>query len=192
MLGQTYGFPVPVDGAGALTAALVRRLSRHVGSVRCGKRVTEVVVRNGRAVGVRTADGEAVVARRAVLADVSAPALYGTLVAEEHLPGQLLADLDRFQWDFAAFKVDWALNGPVPWASPQAARAGTVHLAEGVDALTRFAAQIATGHIPDAPFALFGQMTTADHSRSPRAARAALAPGAPWTPPPGCAEAEAR
>lgn len=175
MLGQTYGFPVPTGGSGALTAALVRRLARRGGAVHCGEPVTEVVVHGGRAVGVRTRSGEAVPARRAVLADVSAPALYGSLVAERHLPGRLLADLKRFQWDFATFKVDWALNGPVPWTCPEASRAGTVHLAEGVDGLTRFAAQIAMGLIPDEPFALFGQMTTTDPSRSPRGTESAWA-----------------
>ncbi|MET8534470.1 NAD(P)/FAD-dependent oxidoreductase [Streptomyces sp. NPDC005065] len=175
MLGQTYGFPVPTGGAGALTAALVRRLARRGGKIRCGDQVTEVVVRGGRAVGVRTAGGEAVAARRAVLADVSAPALYGSLVAERHLPGRLLADLKHFQWDFATFKVDWALNGQVPWTCPEAAQAGTVHLAEGVDGLTRFAAQIAMGRVPDEPFALFGQMTTADPSRSPQGTESAWA-----------------
>jgi phytoene dehydrogenase-like protein len=175
MLGQTYGFPVPTGGSGALTAALVRRLTRRGGTVRCGEQVTEVVVRGGRAVGVRTAGGEAVPARKAVLADVSAPTLYGTLVAERHLPGQLLTDLKRFQWDFATFKVDWALNSPVPWACPEAAQAGTVHLADGVDGLTRFAAQIAMGRVPDEPFALFGQMTTTDPSRSPQGTESAWA-----------------
>ncbi|MFD4528300.1 phytoene desaturase family protein [Streptomyces sp. NPDC058470] len=175
MLGQTYGFPVPTGGAGALTAALVRRLAGRGGIVRCGEEVTEVVVRGGRAIGVRTAGGEAVPARKAVLADVSAPALYGSLVAERHLPGRLLADLKRFQWDFATFKVDWALNGPVPWACPEAEQAGTVHLADGVDGLTRFAAQIAMGRIPDEPFAIFGQMTTTDPSRSPRGTESAWA-----------------
>jgi len=175
MLAQTYGFPVPTGGSGALTGALVRRLARRGGSVRCGEQVTEVVVRGGRAVGVRTGSGEEVAARRAVLADVSAPALYGSLVPERHLPGRLLGDLKRFQWDFATFKVDWALNGPVPWACPEAAHAGTVHLAEGVDGLTRFAAQIAMGRVPDRPFALFGQMTTTDPGRSPGGTESAWA-----------------
>ncbi|MEU3245628.1 MULTISPECIES: phytoene desaturase family protein [unclassified Streptomyces] len=175
MLGQTYGFPVPAGGSGALTSALVRRLARRGGVVRCGEEVTEVVVRGGRAVGVRTRDGEAVQARRAVLADVSAPALYGSLVGGQHLPGQLLRDLERFQWDFSTFKVDWALTGPVPWTCPEATQAGTVHLAEGMDALTRFAAQIAMGLVPDEPFALFGQMTTADPRRSPLGTESAWA-----------------
>ncbi|MEU2574377.1 NAD(P)/FAD-dependent oxidoreductase [Streptomyces anulatus] len=175
MLGQTYGFPVPVGGAGALTTALVRRLERHGGVVRSGERVDEIVVRAGRAVGVRTASGESVPASRAVLADVSAPALYGGLVDTRFLPDQLLSDLRRFQWDFATFKVDWALNGPVPWTAGEASTAGTVHLADGVDGLTRFAAQIATGQVPDRPFLLFGQMTTADATRSPAGTESAWA-----------------
>ncbi|CAL9605753.1 Phytoene desaturase (lycopene-forming) [Streptomyces sp. enrichment culture] len=175
MLGQTYGFPVPVGGSGALTTALVNRLRARGGTLRCGRRVSRIVVRDRRAVGVRTADGETVPARRAVLADVSVPDLYGGLVEPEHLPVQLQDDLERFQWDFATFKVDWALDGPVPWRSEEAARAGTVHLADGVDELTRFAAQIAMGQVPDRPFVLFGQMTTSDPSRSPRGTESAWA-----------------
>lgn len=175
MLGQSHGFPVPVGGAGALTAALVSRFARRGGVLRCGQRVTSVVVRGGAAVGVGTAGGETVAARRAVLADTSAPALYRDLVGEEHLPSRLVRDLERFQWDFATFKVDWALTGPVPWTAPGAAGAGTVHVADGVDGLTRFASQIATGHVPDEPFALLGQMTTADPTRSPAGTESAWA-----------------
>ncbi len=137
--------------------------------------MSEVVVRQGRAVGIRTASGHALPARRAVLADVSARSLYGSLVAAEHLPDRLLDDMLRFQWDFAMFKVDWALNAPVPWDSPAAATAGTVHLAEGVDELSRWASRIARGLIPDRPFLLFGQMTTADATRSPRGTESAWA-----------------
>ncbi|PWI10676.1 FAD-dependent oxidoreductase [Streptomyces sp. NWU339] len=175
MLGQTYGFPVPSGGSGALIEALSRRLAARGGLLRCGRRVDRVVVREGRAVGVRTADGETIGAGRAVLADVSVPALYGELVDAAHLPAQLVSDLRRFQWDFATFKVDWALDGPVPWQAEQAAGAGTVHLADGVDELTRFAAQIAMRRVPDRPFCLFGQMTTSDPARSPRGTESAWA-----------------
>ncbi|MFB9463812.1 phytoene desaturase family protein [Streptomyces cinereospinus] len=175
MLGQTYGFPVPAGGSGALTDALVRRLRSRGGRLGCGQRVERIVVRGGRAVAVRTAAGQTVAARRAVLADVSVPALYGELVPAEHLPPQTLADLRRFQWDFATFKVDWALDGPVPWRAEQARRAGTVHVADGMDELTRFAAQIAMRQVPDRPFLLFGQMTTADPARSPKGTESAWA-----------------
>ncbi len=175
MLGQAVGFPVPVGGAGALTEALVRRLARRGVTVRCGEPVTEVVVRGGRAVGVRTAGGDRVRADRAVLADVPAPVLYRELVGAGHLPARIFDDLRRFQWDFGTFKVDWALDGRVPWSAPEAARAGTVHVADDVDALTRFAAQLAMGLVPDRPFALLGQMTTADASRSPAGTESAWA-----------------
>ncbi|MEU9556220.1 phytoene desaturase family protein [Streptomyces fumanus] len=175
MLGQTYGFPVPVGGAGALTAALVHRLRSRGATLTCGRRVERILVRDGRAVGVRTADGGTVTARHAVLADVSVPALYGELVDAADLPAQVLDDLRRFQWDFATFKVDWALDAPVPWRSPEAAGAGTVHLADGVDELTRFMSQISRRQIPDRPFSLFGQMTTADPSRSPDGTESAWA-----------------
>lgn len=175
MLGQRYGFPVPAGGAQQLTTALVRRLERRGGTVRCGRAADEIVVRAGRAVAVRTVSGETVPARRAVLADVSVPQLYGRLVGARHLPGRLLADLRRFQWDYATFKVDWALTGPVPWTCEAAAGAGTVHLADGMDELTRFAAQLAVRHLPDRPFALVGQMTTADAQRSPTGTESAWA-----------------
>ncbi|MEV7192660.1 NAD(P)/FAD-dependent oxidoreductase [Streptomyces sp. NPDC093510] len=175
LLGQTYGFPVPAGGSGELIQALVKRLNARGGTVQCGRTAQQITVRGGRAVAVRTADGDTVPATRAVLADVSVPALYGELIAPEHLPGQLLADLRRFQWDFATFKVDWALEGPVPWQAEQAAGAGTVHLADGVDELTRFAAQLAMHQVPDRPFLLFGQMTTADATRSPGGTESAWA-----------------
>ncbi|GAA2587400.1 NAD(P)/FAD-dependent oxidoreductase [Actinomadura fulvescens] len=175
MLGQQYGWPVPEGGASELTGALVRRLESKGGTVRCGTRVTEVIVRDGRALGVATEAGEKVRASRAVLADVSAPALYGGLVGWEHLPARLRDDLRRFQWDFATFKVDWALSGPIPWSSADARRAGTLHLASGMNALTDFTAQISTRRVPSEPFALLGQMTTADPSRSPTGTESAWA-----------------
>ncbi|MFI0349393.1 phytoene desaturase family protein [Actinomadura sp. 9N407] len=167
MVGQQYGWPVPEGGAGELTGALVRRLEARGGRVHCGTPVTSVIVHGGRALGVRTASGESIRAAKAVLADVSAPALYGGLVGWEHLPSALRADMRRFTWDLATFKVDWALSGPIPWSSPDAARAGTVHLASGMNALTDYSAQIATGKVPADPFLLLGQMTTADPARSP-------------------------
>ncbi|MTE18753.1 NAD(P)-binding protein [Streptomyces sp. TRM43335] len=175
MLGQEVGWPVPTGGAGSLTAALVRRLESLGGTVRCGARVTEVVVRGGRALGVVTEGGDAVRARRAVLADVPAPVLYGGLVGWEHLPARLRDDIRRFQWDTSTVKVDWALSGPIPWSAPEAAGAGTVHLADDMDHLTRHSAQLASGLVPDRPFCLLGQMTTADPSRSPAGTESAWA-----------------
>lgn len=167
MLGQQYGFPVPVGGAGQLTAALVRRLESRGGTLRCDTPVDEVVIRRGRAVGVRTRGGDEVPVRRAVLADVVAPMLYGGLVSWEHLPPRLRDDMGRFQWDYSTVKLDWALSGPVPWAAPQAGQAGTVHISAGMDEMTEYCAHISMGRVPANPYVLLGQMTTSDSSRSP-------------------------
>ncbi|MET9954039.1 NAD(P)/FAD-dependent oxidoreductase [Streptomyces sp. NPDC006339] len=167
MLGQVHGFPVPAGGAGMLTRALADRFRDRGGELRCGHAVTRVVVRSGRAVAVRTDDGTDVRARHAVLADIPAPVLYRRLVGEEHLPARVRADLARFQWDYATVKIDWALARPIPWTGGGARDAGTVHVAEGVDALTRFAGELAMDQVPQVPFTVLGQMTTADPSRSP-------------------------
>ncbi len=173
MLGQQVGFPVPEGGAERLVDALVARLTAAGGQIRCGERVESVLVAHGRATGVRLAGGEAVQARHAVLADVPAPMLYGGLVAAEHLPARLLQDLEAFQWDSATIKIDWALSAPVPWADPQVAGSGTVHLGADMDGLTRYAADLATRRVPQEPFLLFGQMGVADPSRCPPGAEVA-------------------
>ena len=166
-IGQQLGWPVPEGGAGRLTDALISKLESAGGRVVCNAEVSEVVVRRGRAVAVRTTDGREVDARRAVLAGVGAPALFQKLVDAQHLPSRLLEDMKRFQYDSGTVKVDWTLDGPVPWASVEARRAGTVHVTESVDALTLHSSQLALGLIPDRPFLLFGQYSTADETRAP-------------------------
>ncbi len=167
MLAQTVGFPVPEGGAGSLTAALVSRLESRGGTVRTGAEVTDIEISDGRAVAVSTADGDRVAAAHAVLADVAAPRLYDDLVGWEHLPARTHRAMQRFGWDPATLKVDWALSGPVPWDPAPSVAPGCVHICDGLDELTIEAAQVAAGQIPSHPFLLVGQMTTTDPTRSP-------------------------
>ncbi|GAA4794023.1 NAD(P)/FAD-dependent oxidoreductase [Actinomycetospora chlora] len=167
MLAQDVGFPVPEGGARSLTDALVARLAARGGTVDCHRPVTRVLVEGGRAVGVVDAAGGLVRARRAVLADVPAPLLFGDLVGHEHLPPRLVSDLARFHWDDAILKVDWALSSPIPWTAPEAREAGTVHLGGDTAGLVDFGADLATGRMPREPFMLLGQMTLSDPLRSP-------------------------
>ena len=166
-LGQQFGFPVPEGGAGMLSAALARRFVSLGGSLHCSTAVAEVVIRRGRAIGVRTGSGETFNAKRAVIADVAAPVLYADLVGYQHLSTPMVKDLSRFQWDMSTIKIDWALDAPVPWDAPGAREAGTVHIADDFDNFTEFAAHIAMGQLPARPFLLFGQQSRADPTRSP-------------------------
>jgi phytoene dehydrogenase-like protein len=174
-MAHDVGFPVPVGGAGCLTDALVTRLRSLGGEVRCGCRVDRVLVRQGRAEGVVTAAGERVGARRAVVADCDVTTLYVRMVGEEHLPAGVRAKIGLVERSSATVKVDWALSGPIPWADPATAAAGTVHIADDLDELTVTAGQLAMGHVPSEPFLLVGQMTTADPSRSPPGTESAWA-----------------
>ena len=167
MLGQNLGFPVPQGGAGALTTALARRLEAQGGRIEVGREVTSVVVRDGRATAVRTADGDEVTATRAVVATVTAPDLYGRLVPLDALPARVQRGMSRFEWDPSTIKVDWALSSPVPWEPAPPAAPGTVHIAHSVDELSIFAAQVNGRTVPSDPLLLMGQMTTTDPTRSP-------------------------
>jgi phytoene dehydrogenase-like protein len=166
-LGQQLGFPVPEGGAGRLTDALVNRLQHAGGTLRTDTAVTGIEVEHGRAVAVRTAAGETIWARRAILADVGAPALYQRLLPAEVVPERTRRDLRHFQYDNGTVKVDWAIDGEVPWTAEQARQAGTVHVADSLNHLTAAAAHLASGRIPATPFLLMGQMHVADPTRSP-------------------------
>jgi phytoene dehydrogenase-like protein len=167
MLGQTVGFPVPRGGAAELIKALARRLESLGGTIVTSAEVTAIIVRDGRAVGVRTARGDELAVARAVVADVSAPALYGGLVSLDDLPMRTRWGIRRFRWDPSTIKVDWALSSPVPWDPAPPDAPGTVHIAHSVDELATFAAQIKGHTVPAAPLLLTGQMTATDPTRSP-------------------------
>jgi phytoene dehydrogenase-like protein len=174
-LAQTVGFPVPVGGAQCLTDALVTRLRAAGGDVHCGMPAATVDIRGGRAVGVTTADGTAVAAKRAVIAACDAEVLYRRLLPEDALPPSFRTRFTRFQRGSGTVKVDWALERPIPWTDPDVGQAGTVHVTDGMDELTVTSSQLAAGVMPDRPFLLVGQMTTTDASRSPAGTESAWA-----------------
>ena len=173
-LGQTVGFPCARGGASNLTAALVRRLEAKGGRVTCGARVHEIVVERGRARAVRSAAGD-VSATKAILADVHAVPLYLDLLPRSAVPARVLRAIERFEHDPATYKVDWALDGPIPWAVPDARRAPVVHVAESVDELSVTQHELARGLRPANPFLVLGQYSMADPTRMPAGKEAAWA-----------------
>jgi len=166
MMAQDGGFPVPVGGAGQLAAALVRRAESAGARVECGRAVTAIELSGDRATAVRTADGATIRCRRAVIADTSAPQLYQRLLPSDALPASIRRGLERFVWDTPVLKVNYALDAKIPWRSANLADAGTVHLGADHDGLIRWMADLNTRTLPENPFMLFGQMTTADPTRS--------------------------
>ncbi|MHB8659735.1 MAG: phytoene desaturase family protein [Solirubrobacteraceae bacterium] len=174
MLAQQHGFPIVEGGAGRLTRALVRRLQARGGRIICDQRASSIEVHGGRATAVHVS-GERYPARRAVIADLGPPQLYGELLREEPLPARLRSDMSRFQYDSATVKVDWTLNAPIPWEAPAAREAGTIHVADSVDALTHQAAEVTTKLIPSHPYLVMGQYSRIDPSRAPQGRETAWA-----------------
>jgi len=166
MLAQNVGFPVPEGGAGKLSEAMRDRFVNHGGAVVCDAEVTKINISCGVATGVAVHD-QLVRVRRAVLADVAAEHLYGRLVTFDELPPRVRVMMAGFRRDPATFKIDYALNGPVPWRTQPPYAPGTVHISDSYEELVIAFAQLSAGSIPDRPFLLMGQMTTADPTRSP-------------------------
>lgn len=175
MMAQDGGFPVPVGGAGQLAAALLNRARSAGAHIECGREVDAIEVRGGRAVAVHTADGSTLRVRRAVVADTSAPRLFRELLPAHAVPTGLLGSLEGFVWDTPVLKNNYAVDSPIPWRSKSLNEAGTVHLGADQDGLVRWMADLNTRTLPQRPFLLFGQMTTADPTRSPAGTESAWA-----------------
>ncbi len=167
MVSQQLGMPVPVGGAGRLAEALVAAVEEAGGSVRTGCEVRRVVVEGGRAVGVETAEGDHVSADRAVVADVGPAQLLADLIGEDHFPPSYRNGLRRFRHGTGIFKLDLALDGPVPWLVEGLDRCSVVHVMGDLDNMARAAYEARRGLLPTEPMLIVGQQSVADPTRAP-------------------------
>ncbi len=162
LLGHGAGWPSPEGGAGRLADALVARLGELGGELRTHAAVTRIVAKRGRVVGVEI-DGGELVGSPVVVADLLPGAL--ARLAGESLPGRYSRALLSYRAGPATLKLDWALDGPIPWTAPQAREAGTVHV--GGSEREVLESTSATAGLPQRPFMLLGQQSLADPSRAP-------------------------
>jgi phytoene dehydrogenase-like protein len=163
LLGHGVGWPSPEGGAGMLAGALVSYLGELGGMVRTGARVIKLAVERGRVVGVELAGGERLTAPL-VIADVMPGAL--AVLAGDALPGRYARALRRYRLGPATLKLDWALDGPIPWSAPEAYQAGTVHLG-GTAAEVLQTTALSGDELAERPFMLLGQQSLADRTRAP-------------------------
>jgi phytoene dehydrogenase-like protein len=163
LLGHAVGWPSAAGGAERLTDALTGYLRALGGTIRTGARVVGIQVSGSRVSGVRLADGERLAART-VVADVMPHAL--DAMAGDALPAAYRMLLRQYVYGPATLKVDWALDGPIPWSAPEVARSGTVHLGGDEATLLQSVAQAERG-LPERPYLLVGQQSLADPLRAP-------------------------
>lgn len=148
--GHHVGWPFAQGGAQALSDALAAHL-RELG----GEIVTD-----------RPVDTLQEVRRsRVVLLDVTPRQLLR--MAGPELPGRYRRALERYRYGPGAYKVDWALDGPIPWADPVCGRAGTVHLGGRLEEIAASERASWEGRPPESPYVLLAQPSLFDPGRAP-------------------------
>jgi phytoene dehydrogenase-like protein len=149
-LAHVAGWSLPRGGAQSIANALAGCL-RALG----GEIVTGVPVRSV----------DELPRAKALLCDLSPRPLLR--IAGHRFPPRFRRALERFRYGMGVYKVDWALDGPIPWRDPDCARAGTLHLGGTLDEVARSEADAWRGHPPERPFVLLTQPTLFDTSRAP-------------------------
>lgn len=149
-LGHAVGWPFPRGGAQAIADALAAYLRDLGGEVVTGRRVSSL---------------DELPPARAVLFDVTPRQLLQ--IAGDGLPASYRRRLRRYRYGTAAFKIDYALEAPIPWTAPACHRAGTVHLGGTLDEMAAAEHAANSGRVPDQPFVLLAQHSRFDDTRAP-------------------------
>ena len=165
---QEGGMPIPRGGGAKLADALVGLIRDHGGACETGRDVERVLVRSGRAVGVRLAGGETVESRRAVVANVTPPQLYDRLLAGAGVPAPVVEGARRFRFGRAEMQIHFALSEPARWDGDERLnRTAIVHVTPGLDGVSRAVNEAERGLVPEEATIVVGQPLTMDPSRAP-------------------------
>lgn len=148
--GHAVGWPLARGGSASIAAALVSYLRALGGEVVTGARVDAL---------------DALPRARTVLLDLTPRQVLR--LAGDRLPEDYRKRLQHFQYGLGTFKVDWALDGPIPWRAPECARAATVHLGGTLDELVASRRAEWAGRPAEGPFVILVQPTLFDPSRAP-------------------------
>ncbi len=148
--GHAVGWPIARGGSQRIADALIAHFRALGGEVVTGAPVERIDELDG---------------ARTVLLDLTPRQVVS--IAGHRLPSRYRRALERYRYGSAAFKVDWALDGPVPWRAGECARAATVHLGGTLEEIAASEAAHNRGELHERPFVLFAQPTLFDPSRAP-------------------------
>lgn len=150
LAGHVEAWPVAAGGSHAITRALASLLQASGGRIETSVRVRSL------------AD---LPAARIYLFDTS-PAQLAS-IAEPILPARYVRRLRRYRYGPGAFKLDWALDGPIPWRDPRCLEASTIHLGGTLEEIAAAEAAVWRGEHPSRPFVLLCQQSQFDPTRAP-------------------------
>lgn len=151
---HAVGWPVAEGGTEAITRALLAELAAHGGRVVTGVRVTSLEMLADLAGG----------RPEVVMLDIAPSGALAIL--GDRLPGRVRRAYRRYSYGPAAFKVDIAIEGDIPWRNDDCRRAGILHLGGTAAEIAQAEAATVAGRMPPRPFILLGQQYLVDRSRS--------------------------
>jgi phytoene dehydrogenase-like protein len=150
LTAHAVGWPLPRGGAQAFSGALAGYLKSQGGEIVTGVEVNRM---------------EDLPNHRAAIFDVSPRSLVGIL--GERLPPGYRRQLERYRYGVGVCKVDYALDGPIPWRAEACCDAATIHLGPNLEDIRRSEHDASHGRHTDKPYVLVGQQSLFDPSRAP-------------------------
>lgn len=149
-LAHTAGWNFPRGGAQQLSNALAAHLQSLGGEIVTNTPVNSI---------------DDLPSARAVLCDLSPRPLLR--IAGHRFPAWYRRKLEAYRYGMGVYKVDWALDAPIPWRATACAEAGTVHLGGSTEEIAASEREVWDGRTPERPFVLLAQPTLFDRSRAP-------------------------
>ncbi len=161
---EAAGAPVVKGGAGQAAAAFTALIEEHGGMVRTGVDVERIIVRDGRAAGVATI-GDEEITTGSVICSVAPGQLHDRLLGEHMAPDK--SDLRKYRHGRGNFQLHYALDGPVRWKAKDLEDVALIHLADGIDSVSKSSNEAERGMLPEVPTICVGQPHRLDASRCP-------------------------
>ncbi len=159
---EAAGAPVVKGGAGQAAAAFASLIKANGGEIRTGVEAASILTEGGKAIGVRTSEGEELRARN-VIASTAPGQLYDDLLKAEPLP----EPTKKFRHGRGNFQLHYALDGPVEWEAEGLEDVALIHLADGIDSVSKSSNEAERGMLPETPTICVGQPHRLDPTRCP-------------------------
>ena len=159
---EAAGAPVVKGGAGQMSAAFERLITAKGGEIRTGVEAERVLVENGTAMGIETATGKTIRAKN-IIASVAPGQLYEGLLKDQ----PRLQTRRKFRHGRGNFQLHYALDAAPEWVAEGLDNVALIHLADGVDAVSRSCNKAERGLLPAVPTIYVGQPHRLDPSRCP-------------------------
>jgi phytoene dehydrogenase-like protein len=159
---EAAGAPVQKGGAGKAAAAFKSLIESNGGKLRTGVEATRILTDGVKAIGVETAQGEKILAKN-IIASTAPGQLYGSLLRDDDLE----QPAKKFRHGRGNFQLHYALDGAPEWEADGLSDVALIHLADGIDSVSKSCNEAERGMLPATPTICVGQPHRLDPSRCP-------------------------